>query len=325
MKFLNKKRVASTVLAGAMALTMAAPAFAAANETTVTGTYAAITLAVTVPTTGKAVINPYGLPYKLDDTTSISGQYVTTGAPLMVQNKSQVPLSVSASILTQEKGNFKFSATDATAETTTKGNVVFQMFPAAGITEDNAADTEVLNAKFAALKDDTEGHDATKDITLVAGTTAAKADDIIALKAGNADGELVDGGAAFFRLSGTVAKKATWATTDGFVAKIAFTFEPTTIAEPTPSAGTIASDAVGNLDTFTTSALLTLTPDLPSGVTVSDWRWTSSQTGVATVAEESDDTTATVTRVAAGTTTITVSGTGSDDITYEATIDVTCD
>lgn len=55
MKFMNKKRFGSTVMAGALALSLAAPAFAANNtSTTITGAYADIPIAVSVPTTGTA-------------------------------------------------------------------------------------------------------------------------------------------------------------------------------------------------------------------------------------------------------------------------------
>lgn len=319
MKLKNTKRFATAAVAGAMALSMTAPAFAAETATNITGSYRAITLNVSVPTTGAAIINPYGLPYELGDST-ISGQQITTGAPLLIQNKSVVPLSVSASAVGVVKGAFEF-ATTAPADTETKkaGLVKVQMFAANGVTEANATDTEVLNQKFAALPDDSD--DPAKDI--VVGLTSASQDDILTLKSGNASGELVDGGAAFFRLSGAVAKKPTtdWATTDGFSVKVAFTFEPTVA---TASAGTIAA-AGGSavLNVVDTANVATLTPDLPTGVTVSDWTWSSSDTAVATVAEEADDKSATVTRVATGTVTITVSGTGSDGTVYSASIEYT--
>lgn len=49
MKFMNLKRFASTALAGALALSMAVPAFAAGNTTVISGAYEAVTLSVTVP------------------------------------------------------------------------------------------------------------------------------------------------------------------------------------------------------------------------------------------------------------------------------------
>lgn len=322
MKFMNMKRFASTVMAGALALSLAVPAFAT-NSTNITGTYRAITLNVTVPTTGSAIINPYGLPFALGEAT-ISGQQITTGAPLLVQNKSAVPLSVSASVIGTVKGNFEFSASavDPATETDNKANVVFQMFEAPGVTEANATDMDVLNPMFAALKDG----DALNSTAI--GTTAEDEADITVLKQANADGELVDGGAAFFRLSGTVAKKPTtaWATTDGFSAKVTFTFEP---GQLSASAGTIATGTLANdntLDsTIDNTTVLTLTPDLPSGVTVDEWTWTSSDTAAATVTVDGTDSKkATASYVATGSTTITVSGTGSDNVAYSATITITC-
>ncbi|MCI8538583.1 MAG: hypothetical protein HFF18_07985 [Oscillospiraceae bacterium] len=323
MKFMNLKRFASTVMAGAMALSLAAPAFAAGSSTNITGTYRAITLAVTVPTTGSAIINPYGLPYELSDSVNISGQQITTGAPLLIQNRSAVPLSVSASAIGTVKGDFLFAATAPADSVTTKsGHVVVQMFAAAGVTEANATDTDILNQKFAALPE--ESADSSKDI--VVGTAAASQDDILTLKAGNANGELVDGGAAFFRLSGSVVKKPTvaWAATDGFTVKVAFTFEPTVM---TASAGTVDADNSNvSLDSSViTSESVTLTPALPSGVTVTDWAWSSDNTSAATVeVSSSDSKKATVTYVSSGSATITVTGTGSDGTVYSATIDFTC-
>lgn len=333
MKSMNLKRFASTVMAAVLALALAVPAFAT-NATNITGTYRAITLAVTVPTTGSAIINPYGLPYELGEGVSISGQQITTGAPLLIQNKSAVPLSVSASATGTVKGDFVFSATDPTtagtggASLTTKAALVkVQLFPAAGIDESKATDTAALNQAFKALPDDSA--DPAKDI--VVGTTAAEATDILTLAAGNASGELVDGGAAFFRLSGTVVKKPAtpWAAADGFTVKIAFTFEPTveeaeagTLAA-TKADGTALTTANTIGATTDTTAKITLTPSLPQGVTVADWTWASSDTDSATIAENTPDTSATLTYAWAGSTIVSVSGMGSDGKLYTASITIT--
>ena len=82
MKFMNKKRFASSVLAGTLALSLAAPALAANNTTTnIAGSYADIPIAVVVPTTGTAQINPYGLPVSItksnDSTVDLTGQKIT--------------------------------------------------------------------------------------------------------------------------------------------------------------------------------------------------------------------------------------------------------
>lgn len=336
MKSMNLKRFASTVMAAVLALALAVPAFA--SSTNITGTYRAITLNVTVPTTGSAIINPYGLPFDVSG-ASVSGQQITTGAPLLVQNKSSVPLSVSASIVSTVKGAFVFDDNAITAgETGNKGNVLFQMFKAPGVTEANVTDMEAIAPKFAALKD----ADAlcntvlTKtDATATPAVPAKEENNIVTLKPANANGELVDGGAAFFRLSGTVAKKPTtaWTTTDGFTAKITFTFEPTIeeveltdaltakAADGTSALGT-ANTIDGTIDT--TATIILDTTKLPSGVTVDDWTWESSDTAAATIAEQTPDTKATLTHVAAGTTTVRASGMGSDGKLYSAELEITC-
>lgn len=332
MKFMNLKRFASVAMAGALALSLTAPAFAT-NSTNITGTYRAITLAVTVPTTGTAIINPYGLPYELSEGVSISGQQITTGAPLLIANRSAVSLSVSATAIGTVKGDFVYSATDPTtagaggASLTTKAGLVkVQVFPATGVTQANAEDADALNTKFAALPDDSP--DPTKDI--IVGTTAATVNDIITLKKANASDELVDGGAAFFRLTGKVVKSpaTAWASTDGFAVKVAFTFEPTVM---TASAGTIAATAVdgsaGELGPTSgiqdQSQVVNLT--LGSGVPATlAWTWSSSDETKATVAVDGTDSKkATVSRVGAGSATITATATGDDGTVYSATIDFT--
>lgn len=327
MKFKNmKQRLASTALAGVMAMSLAAPAFAAGNSTNISGSYRAITVAVNVPATGTAIINPYGLPVELgkDSGVNISGQQITTGAPLLVQNKSAVPLSVSASIASTVKGTFTFDGSAiADGETGNKGNVLFQMFDAPGVTEANASDMDVLNPMFAALDDADALCNTVLSLTSTS-TPAVEEDDIVTLKAANAAGELVDGGAAFFRLGGTVAKKPTvaWTASDGFTSKVTFTFEPT--AAPAELAGTVAFGD-DTLDVaVTTSTTATLTPDLPDNVTVTTWSWTSATPAAATVTALADTKTATVTYAGSGSSVITVRGTGSDGITYEASATINC-
>lgn len=307
MKAMNFKRVASTALAGVLALSMAAPAFAAANTTTITGNYNEIKLAVAVPATGKAVINPYGLPFTIGSET-VSGQQITTIAPLTIQNRSAVALKVTAEVTGTPSTGVTLESYDATdyADTVTdkKLKVQFQAFEAPTVTELNATDTEVLIPLFAALKD--------ADAVLTADVTTTKADttgDLI-LREGNADNELQAGGAAFFRLNGKAAIKATWTSTDNFSATIAYTFTPDTYAM---NAGTIAG--VGNTNVVDMSALgtlvLTLTPDSSvAGLADAEWEWSSSDETKATVAvNASDAKKATVTGIAAGAATITATAT----------------
>lgn len=319
MKFMNMKRFGSIVMAGALALSMAAPAFATYN-TTITGSVQPITLRVTVPTTGAAIINPYGLPYTMA-TTTISGQQIVTTAPLVIQNKSSVALSVAANVTGTASNGVILEASSATTDYTTaedkKLQVKFEAFTADTLTALNVADTDVLRPLHAAL--DSDDAVLTADVT----TTATNATGTLVLREGK-DDEVQSGGAAMFRLSGKVAKKAAWAADDTFGATIAFTFEP---GEYTKSAGTIALSTTGNV-TFgvggsdTPNGTATLTPALPTGVTAKTTVWDSSEpTKVEIVSQTA--TTATLKAKAEGASTITVTIEGSDGLTYISTLDVT--
>lgn len=103
------KKLITFALTGAMALSIAAPAFAAESNlaTEISGGYDEIEIAVTVQPTGTAVINPYSMPvqamYKPEtgDASSVgeltsAGQIATQ--PLVMVNKSSVNLSVGAEV-----------------------------------------------------------------------------------------------------------------------------------------------------------------------------------------------------------------------------------
>ena len=275
MKFLNKKRIASAALAGALALSMAAPAFASSNSV-ITGNYKEIRLAVTVPTTGKAVINPYGLPIALNDNYNISGQGISNAAPLTVQNRSAVPLKVNVSItsapLADSTFKFETGSSLSTTETENKGLVKFEMFPALALTEAKLEDEDTLIGGFAALDSANALPAGGVQLKGVAVTPDA-ATNILTLREGSADGSLQAGGAAYFRLTGEAVKAPTtaWKATDGFTATIAFTFEPSATAF-TVSAGSLAVDAAATTsDPLTgitsTGAKLLLTSALPDDLT----------------------------------------------------------
>lgn len=320
MKFMNMKRFASTVMAGALTMSLAVPAFAADSQTVITATYAETALDVVVPANTNATINPYGLPVTMEDgLTTISGQPITIPTPLTVQNQSSVALKMDAKITTTVETGMTLETTKGSydAETGKKLYVEFQAFETAfdGTT---VLDPTKTGPAWAGLEDD----DAALNVTLDAAAavdTAADGTGSIVLREGK-DSLAQAGGVAFVRLSGAVAKKATWAATDKLVATITYSFEP---AVYTKSAGTIGGNttvaASGTED-------ITLTPTLPDGVTVAKWEWSSSDTAKATVSYKAGDTSglkATVTHVAAGKANITVSGVGSDGITYSTTIEVT--
>lgn len=326
MKFMNMKRFASTVMAGALTMSLAVPAFAADSQTVITATYAETALDVVVPANTNATINPYGLPVTMEDgLTTISGQPITIPTPLTVQNQSSVALKMGAKITTTVETGMTLEATDGgdyDGNTNKELYVEFQAFETA-FDGTSILDPTKAGPAWAGLKDDGAALSVTLKTT-AAVDTATDGTGSIVLREGK-DSLAQAGGIAFVRLSGKVAKKATWATTDKLVATITYSFEP---AVYTKSAGTIAGaggDTTASADGGTLS--VTLTPDLPTGVTVAKWEWSSSDTAEATVAALTDTTKATVTDVTGGTAgtvvKITATGTGSDGVVYTSTFDFT--
>lgn len=106
---MNTKKFWAAALSGAMALSLAAPAFAAgsdttppANQTVITGTYTAPVIDVTVPQVGAAMINPYGFDIYLDSEETAAnaitgGQQIVT-LPMVMQNLSKMDLAVYATV-----------------------------------------------------------------------------------------------------------------------------------------------------------------------------------------------------------------------------------
>lgn len=322
MKFMNMKRFTSTVMAGVLTMSLAVPAMAADSQTVITATYAATTLDVVVPANTNATINPYGLPVTMEDgLTTISGQPITIPTPLTVQNQSSVALKMDAKIATTVENGMTLdtAAGSYDAESNKKLYVEFQAFETAfdGTT---ILDPTKSGPAWVGLKDDGAVLKVALDTANDVDTTNSGT---LVLREGK-DGMAQVGGVAFVRLSGKVAKKADWAMTDKLVATITYSFEPAVYSK---SAGELAG--AGNATTATADGgtlAVTLTPDLPTGVTVAKWEWSSSDTAEATVAALTDTTKATVTDVTggtAGTVTITVTGTGSDGVVYTSTFDFT--
>ena len=324
MKFMNMKRFASTVMAGALTLSLAVPAFAADSQTVITATYAETALDVVVPANTNATINPYGLPVTMEDgLTTISGQPITIATPLTVQNQSSVALKMNAKITTTVETGMTLEAADGGDYDTNTAKELFVEFQAFETAFDGTTvlDPTKTGPAWAGLEDDAAALNVTLKTTAV--DTAADGTGSIVLREGK-DSLAQAGSIAFVRLSGKVAKKAAWAATDKLVATITYSFEP---AVYTKSAGTIAGaggDTAASADGGTLS--VTLTPDLPTGVTVDKWEWSSSNTTEATVAALTDTTKATLTDVTggtAGTVEITATGTGSDGVVYTSTFTFT--
>lgn len=365
MKSTNLKRFGAAALSGAMALSMAAPAFAAdppdaTSAITINGTYQPITLNVILSNqTGAARINPYGLPFDLThqetgdsgtDTVidgTISGQQVTTTTPLYIANGSAVALSVTAEVNGTVAGDDNHvvliedaTAVNTAAEGTVSKNIAakFEAFsaPATFEGDDTTWEKAEVNAVFAALE--------SKDAALTAPilpaddngngkTTTGK----LVLREGDDEHLPQAGSVAFFRLSGSVAKKPTeaWGTDDKFDTTIVFTFEPSEYVGTATLSGA-ESVAAGSTAKLTVAGL-------PDGVKVqyNTIKWTSSKETYVTVADgtkkptgeitdltmvEANTLTGTVTGVKSGSTksAIAVEFVGSDGITYRASTEVKC-
>lgn len=328
------RRVVSKILLVAMMLLLAVPAFG--SSTTIEGAYQAVTLKVTVPGSGRAIINPYGLPIKLGE-SSISGQQITTGTALALQNKSDVSLDVEAEItvkipstateITYDNTLIPASTGDGTV-TDKRFNVVLEVFKDNTFEGDNI-DKEALNAKFAALKSASASMVASPDRIASAGATYSTAsgvgggDGSVILKQGSA-GNLQKGSVALFRLSGNVVKKPTtaWdAAKDGFIVTVAWTFTPTPWTENLTYSATTANT------TLAQNATASCTLPLPDGLTVdqvTEVRWVSSVPSVATVGDLANLTTGSTLAAEinvinnTGTTDITVSFTGPDGTIYKS-------
>lgn len=281
MKHMNLKRFASTALAGVLALSAAVPALAEDKSTVITGTYQATELSVTVPTAGSAIINPYGLPIDMEDGVSVlSGQQITTAAPLIISNQSKVDLKVTAvGTIEDAEGSsaLDYQATAAGVEVSTPATtaqpksvfVQFEAFAAPDLDVETESDPTVTNPAFADLDKATPDLTLTFDDSQEVETTG----DLV-LRAGQ-DTVTQKGGAAYIRLSGAVAKKPTksgdagaivaddWLETDGFKATIIYTFEPSEYSIPIEL-------TVGDISAGTFSAASITTEALPTGTVITD-------------------------------------------------------
>jgi hypothetical protein len=245
------KKIGSLALAGVMAFSLAIPAFAvegeteegekkeetsssttAENTTVVDTKYQKVEIEVTVPTTGSAQINPYGLPVEVmlkDGKTAagkITGQQITT-APIYVTNDGDVALTMGATVTGKATEGVSL-LTKANARSTTKDVVAQVQVVAAPDTVVGAA-TGIDDLAIKAFIDEDNWEGAS---SVAVSTTATTNDNLVTLAAmtkDKDDNELyAEGGVALVRLNGTVTESPAtpWAETDGFTTTIAFSFKP---------------------------------------------------------------------------------------------------
>lgn len=256
MKTNKAKRILTGALAAAMSLSLCVPAFAEdppapANTTNITGAFEEIDIAVTVPGSTTAKINPYGMPITFTDSTgtkkTISGQQITT-TPYGITNDGDVKLKVSAKVIGTQTGAFKFVNDEATItgtgsegdpdyvapSTLANGFVYLQgklsTAEAGGVTANDKNDAifTVCTGTWAST------YTAATDIpvTTIAATAVDK--DLGTLEAATLapDGTSVTaypaGSIMAIRLAGVVTEspRTPWAETDGFTVTVSYTFKP---------------------------------------------------------------------------------------------------
>lgn len=260
---MKNKKIVSLALAGTLALSLVAPAFAASNNSTViTGAYQDIQIDVTVPAAATAVVNPYGLPIEFtesDDTTTheITGRQITT-APLYIANNTALDLDVSVTVTGKTTGSLKFSATTNVDSTTPANNafVYLQGSPIeltaqeANITS-KADDAESLSDLVLNKVVAWDAAEYSEDTDVVVGTTKVTKDQFVTLKGAAVTAATADdaafatyktGSLAMIRLAGDLSPvlKTPWKESkaessagagdavvgDGFEVTVAYTFAP---------------------------------------------------------------------------------------------------
>lgn len=245
------KRIASTALAGALALSMATPAFASGRNVEITSTFQEQVISVTVPSTGTAQINPYGLDIAIEETgKALKGQQIAM-QPLAIVNGTKMDLAVSATVTGEATGDLILSSEAPARDAVTKSAYVFLQMktePTLVEAKRSTADGNIQGFDAATIANAFETWAAVKkpganDIVL--GPVAASKSNIITLKACSPNAtdatklELQAGSVGLMRLAGVVVKSpiTPWATTDGFTANVALTFAPA----PTPKTGVTAT------------------------------------------------------------------------------------
>ena len=359
-----KKRLIPCVLAVALMLAMAAPAFASGSPSTViTGVYQQTTIEVTVPETGSAVINPYGLPieFKKPDSSpaevwakSVGQQIVTQ--PLFIINNSDVALSVSATATvkintvgtgtqmmlsssplgeTSQKTAFVYLQAKSSTQETSTGNLDATSDLTGG--KGGKVSKEEAYKEYANWK---QAYDATADIVLNPNTTnptAKRIGYLSAVETSGSDLKYTKGSILMVRLSGQVVEepREAWSERDGFSATISFTFKPASTGVNVTKDSATSGDLAGDVITFSatngeiqlTAALADTSVNIDTDVASIKWTSDASPSNISLTG----DTTKTVTvKVNTSVTTpfedkITVTIKGKNGVTYTSEIVVKLD
>lgn len=361
MKFMNLKRFGATVMAGVLALSMAVPAFATDNtpagQVTIEGSYEDIPISVSVPTTGTAQINPYGLPvdFTLSDTItklSVSGEQITS-APLSIRNQGTTKLSVNATLAVDTSGTGNgVSVKKANLTANEYGKQINLALQVAGLSdakyavssldttlEDNIIKAFVAPATWASAKS-LSAEDTAAGTAIATAPVAKSTSALAVLGAATAGaGGLVTYGndsIAVFRLTGKLNESPQklkdgsttekvddpWTTTDKFSAQVVFKFKPAKAASVSLDNPTLAMGTTAN-NSKTVS--VEFDPGDTTGVTVSSYAWSVDPSGVVNMPAATNTASLTVTSNSAGTATLSCLVKLSDNTETTLTCSVTVD
>ena len=234
---MNFKKIMSTALAGVMALSLSVPVLAADTDleqtTEITGTTQTPTISISVPSSGDVILNPYKMSVDVsadqDGSDVVNTQIIS--APEYIKNKTDVALSISATVTGKVAGEAVFataSTQGGTRPVTTKSAFVY---------------LEVIDAGAGDDADSTEPTTALTDASWKAYDAKAANQILLAAKAVSKANMLTvpavaDASSSFiaYRLAGDAASSPTkaWTEADTVSATIAFTFTPTATATPAP-------------------------------------------------------------------------------------------
>ena len=224
-----KKRFIPCVLACALMLAMAAPAFASSSSkysTEIEGNFVEAVIDVTVPTTARAFINPYALPVKLtklnDESTAPDitegsaarpGHSVTAGSilnqqivtePMFIINRSEVNLAVTATVKAEypmrlntevspnklvKDTDLNFTTEAITSENTGKDVFAYLQMKVAGDLSATSTAQDQIDA-FTQWTDDT--YNQNRDLVVGTSGNGNSKGSLVILKAGEASGGDVD-------------------------------------------------------------------------------------------------------------------------------------
>lgn len=222
------KKLMSAALAGAMALSLAVPAFAAdkdiaadgANEIDITGTLQAPTVKVVIPddASTSVILNPYGLEVTVGSDKATDQVINKT---VYMKNLTQCNVQVSAAVTGTLPAAGGVTFATAPISTAAKAPTTKQVFMYFEMSTSTDGSTEPSWKAF--------GKTAAANQIVVAKTASAAKTMVVMAKSPDGSATADANGYAAFHLAGDCADQSTtaWAATDAVSVKVAFTFLPT--------------------------------------------------------------------------------------------------